>query len=70
MQTYMMKFIFSIFDQKYPFLKKSGLNYEGSYKILFSLLDFIFFQFYFSKLVKIPENGSALLRYLLIHNPK
>ena len=41
---------------------------KSSYKPLFKLFNLIMSSFWFGRLIKIAENASALLRFLLIGN--
>ena len=55
-----MMFISFALDQKYRFLEKLVTNLLSCYKILCKLFNLTMENFYFSKLVKIPESVSAL----------
>ena len=64
----MMMLISFFLEKSYLFQEKFVSNFQSCYKILFALFNLIVPSLYFGKLVKIPENASALPSVLLRNN--
>ena len=69
MMNMMMIIILYILDPKYPFMEKKWsqiIKFVGSFS--FELFDLIMPSFCFGKLLKIPENPSAMQSFVLTKN--
>ena len=64
----MMMLISFFLEKSYFFQEKFVSVFQSCYKILFTLFNLIVPSLYFGKLVKIPENASALHSVLLRNN--
>ena len=64
----MMMLISFFLEKSSLFQEKFVSNFQSCYKILFALFNLIVPSLYFGKLVKIPENASALPSVLLRNN--